>query len=62
MTDPKPDPAERERYVFAKRPRCPICRSKSLKTLRSTRMDRSIARRTQCLRPDCGHKCFVIWE
>ena len=50
--------AERLRYVFVARVRCPRCGSAKLKTLRSRREDGAVTRRTVCL--TCGHRFFVV--
>jgi DNA-directed RNA polymerase subunit M/transcription elongation factor TFIIS len=46
------------RYVYVPRPRCPVCDSAELKTLRSSTADGCTTRRTKCL--DCGHRFFLI--
>ena len=49
------------RYIFLERPRCPVCDSCDLQTLRSQRQsDGSTKRRTQC--KTCRHKFFIILE
>ncbi len=56
------DAAESLRYVFVERPRCPVCESADLHTLRS-RTDQAegvTTRRTECR--GCGHRFFVILE
>lgn len=61
MTTSKDSAAERTRYVYIERPRCPACRGTDLQTVRSkTEPDGSISRRTTCR--TCGHKFFVIIE
>jgi hypothetical protein len=55
------DAAERDRYVFIERPRCPLCSSLRLKTDRTERHgDESVTRHTHCR--DCGAKFFVVVE
>ncbi len=48
--------------VFIERPRCPVCESASLKTLRSIadQGDGTSARRTACRK--CGHRFTVVVE
>lgn len=48
------------RYVFLQRPRCPVCESAELKTLRTNQVDGVTSRRTECR--ECRHKFFVIVE
>ena len=56
-----PDAAERDRYVYVERPRCPRCTSPKLKTLRSEDQgDDSTMRTTVCR--DCRHKFYVVVE
>jgi DNA-directed RNA polymerase subunit M/transcription elongation factor TFIIS len=56
-----PDQAERLRYVFIERPRCPRCGSAALVTIRTeTTGDESLTRRTRCR--ECQHVFFIIWE
>lgn len=58
MTTTQPDGT---RYIFVVRPRCPVCESPDLKTLRSAKsLDGSVSRRTVCV--GCGHRFFVIVE
>jgi DNA-directed RNA polymerase subunit M/transcription elongation factor TFIIS len=55
------DAAERDRYVFVERPRCPICNSAKLRTVRTERHgDESVTRHTRCC--DCRAKFFVVVE
>ena len=47
------------RYVYIERPRCPVCGSTNLQTIRSKdQRDGSVSRRTAC--KECGHRFFVI--
>ncbi len=49
------------RYVYIERPRCPVCGSADLRTLRSKDQgDGSVSRRTAC--QACGRRFFVIVE
>ncbi len=54
--------AESLRYVFIARPRCPVCESANLHTIRSRtdRVEGVTTRRTICR--GCGHKFFVVIE
>jgi hypothetical protein len=52
--------ADALRYVFIERPRCPVCSSPDLKTLRSVTADGVTSRRTECL--GCHHKFFVVLD
>jgi hypothetical protein len=55
------DAAELLRYVFMERPRCPVCGSADLRTIRSQDQgDGTIQRRTQCR--VCFHKFIVVVE
>lgn len=61
--DDKPDDAaERTRYVFVVRARCPQCGSADLQTVRShtDQAEGSVTRRTQCRA--CDHRFFVVLE
>jgi hypothetical protein len=58
-SQPPPDPAEHLRYVFLERPKCPVCHSPGIRTIRSENQgDGTMRRRTQCR--DCQHVFFVI--
>jgi len=55
------DPAERARYVYHRRPRCPCCQSASLKTQRTSRHgDESVTR--HCVCRECGARVFLVVE
>ncbi len=55
------DPAERLRFCFVDKPRCPRCGSARLKTLRSMPAeDESRTQRKLC--EDCGWRFFVVWS
>lgn len=61
--DDKPDDAaERTRYVFVVRARCPQCGSLDLQTVRSVsdRTEGTVTRRTECR--TCFHRFFVVLE
>jgi hypothetical protein len=56
-----PTGAERFRYVYVERPRCPSCGSASLLAIRSkSHDDGTTERRVQC--QGCYHKFFLILE
>jgi C4-type Zn-finger protein len=62
---PKPiadEGAQPLRYVFITKPRCPVCGSPCLKTVRSTteRTEAVVSRWTHCL--SCSHRFFVVVE
>ena len=55
------DPAERERYVYITKARCPLCQSDNLKTCKIRREnDGSKTKETKCR--DCGHFFYVVVE
>jgi len=56
--------ANPERYVFAKKPRCPKCGSTDLQTIRSIadQGDGTTWRKTRCRRSDCDHTFNLILE
>ena len=50
-----------EKWVFMDRAQCPVCESKDLKTIRSTRSnDGSSCQRKEC--GGCGHRFWLVWE
>lgn len=50
-----------ERYIYAERPRCPVCGSIRLLAYRTTRhADGAVSRYTKCA--DCGEKIIVVLE
>ena len=52
---------EAERYVFAAKPRCPLCECIDLQTLRSQKNgDGTITQRKRCR--SCDHRFSVVWE
>ncbi len=58
--DPR-DPAERLRYVYVERPRCPRCGTADLKITRSrTQDDGSVCRTANCR--NCDWHFFIIEE
>jgi len=51
--------AERRRYIFVERPKCPACRSVRLRCYASRRQgDSSLTRYSRCL--DCGTKIIMV--
>ena len=55
------DAAKLTRYVFVERPRCPVCGSIDLQTVRTERqVDETKIQRKKCRR--CAHRFLVIWE
>ena len=61
LREPNEDAERRPRYVFHRRPRCPVCGGSRLLAYRTSRHgDETITRHTRCA--DCGQRVYLVLE